>query len=649
MYIWATTLTAGALWATVRLWRSQGEDWRGWIAYVATVAAGLWSLFLMVSVPLITNLAFPAVWLRQSRSRRLLTRWIAAQLAAAALFVPWLVYSLPRMPTWSSSEPFSPAFFVHLYSTMLAVGVPVNLESYTPLTLAAFMVLASGAVALWRSRRTPVESGGLAMLALGLVLPALVVYAVSLPIHLYYAPRLVPRYLLPLSICFYTLLGWGLAALARRRRWAGTLGGVLVVAVALSGLASFYPGRARRDDYVSLAATLRAHVHPNDAVVLHTDKDWPIFSAHYAGTWHGVPYGAPVDEATVERVVAPLWNQADGIWLVVTPDAQRNDPHSSVIAWLEARAIAAETWHFGESTLHLYARSSERTQHIQDLAPDFAIPDSGFRARDLQAAPGARLLSAKVSLPRALSGDTAHIFLYWDPPPEAAMTVRLLSGSELGVRKEMAVPSPKAAPSTPTRQHVALPLTADLPGGDYRIAVQVNEGPEVEVGRFTLVRRASAATVRPGDVDEGDITRRLDLHLGEQILFLGYDLPRTIVEAGGTVELTLYWQAVEPIQIRYKVFTHMLGDAYNAATGNFLWGQQDNEPVHGQVPTTVWAPDTIIADSYSIPVAADAPPGEYQIAIGMYGLVDGVRLPVMVDDATVGDSILLEPVEVRNR
>jgi len=649
MYIWATTLAAGALWATVRLWRSQGKDWRAWIAYVVTVAAGLWSLFLMVSVPLITNLAFPVVWLRQRRSRRLLTRWIAAQLAAAALFVPWLVYSLPRMPTWSSSEPFSPVFFVHLYSTMLAVGVPVNLEIYTPLTLAAFTALATGAVALWRSRRTSVESGGLAMLALGLALPALVVYAVSLPIHLYYAPRLVPRYLLPLSICFYTLLGWGLAALARWRRSAGILGGVLVVAVALSGLVSLYPGRARRDDYVSLAATLRAHVHPNDAVVLHTDKDWPIFSAHYAGTWHGVPYGAPVDEATIERVVAPLWAQADGIWLVVTPDAQRNDPRSSVSAWLEARAVAAETWHFGESTLRLYARSSERAQHLHDLAPDFGIRDSGSRTWDPEVAPGARLVGADVSLPRYLSGDTAHVFLYWDPPSEAGGTVRLLSGSEPGVRKETAVPAPRAASSTPTRQHVALPLTADLPGGDYRIAVQVDEGPEVEVGRFTLIRRASAATTRPDDVDEGDIARRLDLHLGEQILLLGYDLPRTIVEPGETVELTLYWRAVEPVQIRYKVFTHLLGDAYNTTTGNFLWGQQDNEPVNGQAPTTTWTPDTIIADPYSIPVAADAPPGEYQIAIGMYGLVDGIRLPVVVDDATVGDSILLEPVEVRSR
>ncbi|MEE8389905.1 MAG: glycosyltransferase family 39 protein [Anaerolineae bacterium] len=637
MYIWATTLTAGALWATVRLWRSRGEDRRAWIAYVLTVAGGLWSLFLMISVPLITNLAFPLVWLRQGRPRRLLIRWITAQLTAAVIFVPWLIYSLPRMPTWSSAEPFSPIFFIHLYTTMLAVGIPLNLEVYTPWTLTAFGVLAVGAVALWRSRRTPAQTGGLAMLAFGLALPALVVYAVSLPIHLYYAPRLVPRYLLPLSVCFYTLLGWGLAALSHERRWAAVLGSTLVVAVALSGLIPFYPDRARRDDYVSLAATLRAHRHPDDAVLLHTDKDWPIFAAHYAGDWLGVPYGAPVDAATVERIVASLWEQTDGIWLVLTPDAQRNDPHGHVSAWLANAATAVETWRFGESALHFYAHTPERAENLHDLAPDFNIPNS-------QVAPDMALLAAEVPLPRYLTGDTAHVFLYWDPPPEEMVHVRLLQGTDGTIRKETSVPAPVPAPNTPTRQQVDLPLTTDLTKGNYRIVVQVGKGPEAEAGHFTLLHRGSVETIQADD-----ISHLLDLNLGAHIRLLGYDLPQTVVEAGGVVELTLYWQALEPIQTRYKVFTHLLGETYNATTDNFLWGQQDNEPVNGQKPSTVWLPGTIIADPYNIPIAADAPPGQYHIEVGMYGLVDGKRLPVLANGVTTGDYVLLQVVEVRSQ
>jgi 4-amino-4-deoxy-L-arabinose transferase-like glycosyltransferase len=646
MYIWATTLAAGALWATIRLWRSRGEPEgakRAWVAYVLTVTGGLWSLFLNISVPLITNLAFPLVWLRMGRPRRLLALWLTAQAAAAILFIPWPPYALPRMPTWSTAEPISPPFFVHLYTTMLAVGVPVDLASYTPLTLAAFGALAVGLTGLFRSRRRPAQAGGLLMLVLGLVLPALVVYAVSLPIHLYYAPRLVPRYLLPLSICFYTLLGWGLAALARERRWAGVLASALVIIVALRGLMTFYPGRARRDDYVSLAATLQAHRHPGDRVVLHTDKDWPIFTAHYAHSWEKVPNGASVDEATAEGILAPLWEKADSVWLVLTPDALRNDPQGNIIAWLEARAAAIGTWRFGEHDLHLSTHTPKRAASLHDLAPDFTIPNTQYPiSTSPEIAPGITLLAAEIPLPRYHTGDTVHLFLYWDPPPEEAVIVRI-QDTEGMTRGEAAVPALKsgsAAQSGPTRQQIDLFLTANLARGDYRVVVQVAEGPQVEVGHFTLLRRTPTTT---SQLD--DISHPLDLTLGEYIRLLGYDM-QTVVEPGGTVELTLYWQATAPVQARYKVFTHLLGETYNASTDNFLWGQQDNEPVDNQVPTTVWAPGAIIADPYHIPVAADAPPGQYRVEVGMYGLVDGVRLPVLADGVTVDDRVLLDPVEV---
>jgi hypothetical protein len=638
MYIWAAVLATAALWATVRLW--QGGGWRSWVVYTGTVAGGLWTLYLNFSVPLIVNLIFPLVWLQLGRPRRLLVRWVTAQVAAAALFVPWLVYTLPRMPTWSTSEPFSPLFFVHLYTTMLAVGVPVNLETYTPLTLTAFGVLVVVMVALWRSRRTPAQTGAFVMLVLGLTLPALAVYTVSLPIHIYYAPRLAPRYLLPLSVCFYALLGWGLAVLAQKARWATILGSALTVTVVLSGLVSFYPGRARRDDYVSLAATLRAHVHSNDGVILHTDKDWPIFAAHYAGDWQGVPSGAsPVDEATAERLLAPLWERVDGVWLAVTPDAQRNDPHGEVIAWLEARAIAVKTWRFGESNLHLYARTPGRANDLHDLAPDFAPPV----APEVEVAPGVTLLAAEIPLPRYRTGDTLHLFVYWDPPPEGTVAVRLRDTDGL-IQRKVTVPPPVPARTSPTRQQLDLPLTPDLPSGRYQIVLQVGEGPTTEVGHFTLVHHGPATTVPPAD-----ISHSLNLRVGENIRLLGYDLPQTAVEPGGTVEVILYWQAVAPVQTRYKVFTHLLGQAYNATTDNFLWGQQDNEPVNGQVPTTMWTPGVIIADPYHIPVAADAPPGQYTIEIGLYGLVDGIRLPVLVDGVAADDHVILQPVDVRGK
>jgi hypothetical protein len=116
--------------------------------------------------------------------------------------------------------------------------------------------------------------------------------------------------------------------------------------------------------------------------------------------------------------------------------------------------------------------------------------------------------------------------------------------------------------------------------------------------------------------------------------------------------LTLYWQADAVISERYKVFTHLLGAVYNADTDNFLWGQQDNEPVNGQSPTTRWQPNAIIVDPYRIPVAPDAPPGRYRLEVGLYGLVDGQRLPVTGPDGDApdqihNDAVILTEIEVR--
>ncbi len=77
---------------------------------------------------------------------------------------------------------------------------------------------------------------------------------------------------------------------------------------------------------------------------------------------------------------------------------------------------------------------------------------------------------------------------------------------------------------------------------------------------------------------------------------------------------------------RYKVFTHLIGTVWNADQGNFLWGQQDNEPQADQLPTTRWAPGEVIVDRYRVKVDPKAPAGVYQVEVGMYGLMDGARL-----------------------
>ncbi len=631
MYCLASVLATGTLWAAFRLWG--GPDRRAWIAYVALCAAGLWTLYLLVSVPLIANLAFGLVWLMRGRPRALFIRWVSAQAAAAALFLPWLIYALPRIPTWSTAEPFAPLTFVHLYGTMLAVGIPVFIESYTPFTIAAVAILAAGLAALWRTRHAIERRASIGMLLLGLLLPALIVYIVSLPIHIFYAPRLAPRYLLPLAACFYTLMAMGLSVIYRKQRWVAIAGIAIILVAAARGLADFFPNRVRQDDLISLSATLKAHLHPGDALLLYSDRDWPLFAAQYAGAWGRVPYGAAVDTNSIDTWVRPGWDTADGLWLVTTPDAQRIDPRGSIRAWLEANAIATKRWDYGDNTLAFYARAAGRADQMQDLGPQAIVP-----AGTSGAVPN--LIGAGIPLARYPTGDVAHLSLYWSAPPATSTTVRVEGAAS------RIISAPPAAPARngPTRQQVAISIQPDMPAGSYRIIVG-EPGASLEVGAFTVVGRGSGNSAALADIPSP-----LNANFGSSIQLLGYGLPGGPIKAGGSIPLTLYWQTRAVVGARYKVFTHVVGETWNASTGNFLWGQQDNEPAEGTTPTTTWAPGAIITDRYAIPIPPNTPSGRYRLVVGLYGLIDGARLPVTdAAGAPWGDSVFIVEIGVEGR
>ncbi len=134
----------------------------------------------------------------------------------------------------------------------------------------------------------------------------------------------------------------------------------------------------------------------------------------------------------------------------------------------------------------------------------------------------------------------------------------------------------------------------------------------------------------------GDIGHPLDLTLGGSVHLRGFDLDRTQTTPGDALSLTLYWQGDGPTDLDYTVFVHLLGPDGRPH------GQVDRFPGGGAAPTTSWAPGQVIVDALSLPVADDAPAGDYHIAVGLYDVASGGRLPVtdasgnlLPDDQTI--------------
>jgi len=142
------------------------------------------------------------------------------------------------------------------------------------------------------------------------------------------------------------------------------------------------------------------------------------------------------------------------------------------------------------------------------------------------------------------------------------------------------------------------------------------------------------------------IVNPFDVAFDGGVRLLGYEVGGA-ARPGEPLALTLYWSAAGPLPQRYKVFSHLLGETFNAAGGNFLWGQSDAEPAANTRPTTGWRAGEVIVDDHLIPIAADAPAGTYTIEVGLYEPVGGGRLAVIGEDGgVVGDHVIVTAVDI---
>jgi hypothetical protein len=132
----------------------------------------------------------------------------------------------------------------------------------------------------------------------------------------------------------------------------------------------------------------------------------------------------------------------------------------------------------------------------------------------------------------------------------------------------------------------------------------------------------------------------LDVRFGEAIALRGYDFEGASVRPGGTLTLTLHWQALKPVAEPYTVFIHLRNE------GGELIAQQDNMPLRGSAPTTCWVPGEILSDRYVLHVDPQTPPGRYLLSAGLYHWPEGQRLAAHGLGARPDHSVLLTPVDV---
>jgi 4-amino-4-deoxy-L-arabinose transferase-like glycosyltransferase len=155
---------------------------------------------------------------------------------------------------------------------------------------------------------------------------------------------------------------------------------------------------------------------------------------------------------------------------------------------------------------------------------------------------------------------------------------------------------------------------------------------------FAWIAPAYAPPEPLTDAQIAAMPHRLDIHFGDAMRLLGYDIETSSVEPGGQVSLTLYWEALAPTDRPYSVFVHLLGE------GNLLIAQRDTYPGLGLLSTTQLEPGVRWADRYVIPIPETAyAPDVAQVAIGLYNYADWSRLPA----SSGGDHVRFGQIDVR--
>ena len=124
-----------------------------------------------------------------------------------------------------------------------------------------------------------------------------------------------------------------------------------------------------------------------------------------------------------------------------------------------------------------------------------------------------------------------------------------------------------------------------------------------------------------------------------QVELLAGESDAGAVARGGDVHARFYWRPAQALTKDYRVFAQLIG-----ADGSAIAGSDKQHPgdpvVQGETPTSQIAPGTYLRDEHIIHVPVDAPPGRYELKVGLYDPQTGKRLKLPSGESMAGVGVV---------
>lgn len=262
----------------------------------------------------------------------------------------------------------------------------------------------------------------------------------------------------------------------------------------------------------------------------------------------------------------------------------------------------------------------------------------------------ARLLGYHIAPQEVAPGDTINVTLYWRALARTEVPhvvfVHVMSDTGTMIAQRDTYPGLGHYPTIAWDPDVAfadtyrvqIPESAYAPDAGYiQVGLYASGGPRLTTDDGRDALRLARIRVRP---QAGDLPNPLNVNFEDKVALIGYALDQRVAEPGETVRLTLYWRALNPMDVNYKVFAHVLGE------NNEIWANSDSPLTDRAVCTNRWEPGTIVKEVRDLTIVEAAPPGFYDLELGLHSSGDG-RLKVLAEDGRqLGNRTLLTKIRV---
>lgn len=136
-----------------------------------------------------------------------------------------------------------------------------------------------------------------------------------------------------------------------------------------------------------------------------------------------------------------------------------------------------------------------------------------------------------------------------------------------------------------------------------------------------------------------NIQYQSNYRLDNVVLLRGVDVSDTAVSPNTTLNVTLYWEVIEPPSRLVSAFVHLIQENGSNVV------QSDQWP--GGLPSDLWTKGQIIVDQHQIELPAELP-NSIRLAVGLYTADDGVRLTAVdASQNLIPDNRIILPIPLQ--